>query len=139
MAALHAGACARHHVVAQVVEAEFGVGAVRDIGLICRNALGLAHAVLHQAHFHAQEVVQTAHPLAVSASEVVVHGNDVHALVGKRVQIAGEGRNERFAFAGFHFSDLSLVKRHAANELHVEVTHAHNALASLAHRGEGLG
>ena len=139
VAALHAGARAGHHVVAQVVETEFGIGAIRHVGLICGDALGLAHAILHQAHFHAQEVIQTAHPLAVSTSEVVVHGNDMHAFAGKRIQITGERRDERFAFAGFHFGDLAFMKRHAANELHVEMAHAHNALTSLAHRGERLG
>ena len=84
-------------------------------------------------------MIQTAHPLAVSASEVVIHGNDVHAFAGKRIQITGECRNERFAFAGFHFGNLAFMKRHAANELHVKMTHAHNTLAGLAHRGECLG
>ena len=63
----------------------------------------------------------------------------MHAFAGKRIQITGERRDERFAFAGFHFGDLAFMKRHAANELHVEMAHAHNALTSLAHRGECLG
>jgi hypothetical protein len=57
---------------------------------------------------------------------------------GEGVQVAGEGGDEGFAFAGFHFGDLALVKDDAADELDVEVTHLDGALAGFADDGEGF-
>ena len=60
-------------VVAQVVEAQLGVGDVGDVRAVGRLALGLAEARLHQAHAQAQEAVHLPHPLAVAPRQVVVH------------------------------------------------------------------
>jgi hypothetical protein len=63
----------------------------------------------------------------------------VNAVAGQGVQIAGERGDQRFSFAGLHFGNLALVQHHAADQLHIEVTHLHGAPAGLAHHGEGLG
>ena len=139
MAALHAGVGARDHVVAQVVEAEFGVGAVGDIGLV-GQLLGLgAHAVLDKAHAHAQKLIHLPHPLAVAARQVIVDGDDVHVLPAESVEIAGKRGHERLALARAHLGDLAVVEDHAADELDVEVTHAQRSHRRLAHRRERLG
>ncbi len=90
MAALHAGRAAGDHVVAQVVETELGVGAVGDIGLVGGLLRRRGHAVLNEAGLHAEETVDAAHPLAVAAGQVVVHGHDVHVVAGNGIQVAGE-------------------------------------------------
>ncbi len=127
------------HVVAQVVEAEFVVGAVGDVG-----GVGLALVVgLHlrevDADREAEEAVELAHPLGVALRQVVVHRDDVHAVAGERVQVGRQRRHQRLALAGAHLGDLAVVQHHAADQLHVEVAHAERALARLAHHGEGLG
>ena len=139
VSALHARFGARHHVVAQVVEAELRVRAVRDVGLIGGDLLVGAHAVLDEAHVHAEEAVHLAHPLAVAFRQVVVDGNHVHIVAGHGVQVAGQRGHERLAFAGFHLGDLPVVERHAADELHVEVAQPQRAHRGLAHGGERLG
>jgi hypothetical protein len=63
----------------------------------------------------------------------------VHALARKRVQVHGQRGRQRLALARAHFGDLAVVQRHAADELHVEVAHLHDALGALAHHGKGLG
>ena len=78
-----------------------------------------------------------AHPLGVALGEVVVDGDDVHALAGERVEIDGQRGDQRLAFAGLHLGDLALVQHHAADQLHVEVALAERALGGLAHGGEG--
>ncbi len=55
------------------------------------------------------------------------------------VEVAGEGGDEGFAFAGLHFGDFAGVEDHAADELDVEVAHADGAAAGLANDGEGFG
>ena len=88
---------------------------------------------------HAEEAVDAAHPLRVAAGEVVVDGDDVDALALERVQVGGQRRDQRLAFAGLHLGDLALVQHGAADELDVEVPHVEHAAAGLADDGEGLG
>ena len=77
------------HVVPQVVKAELVVGAVGDVGGV-GVLLGLSHhPVDDQAHGEAHEAVHLAHPLAVALGQVVVDGDDVHALAGQGVQVGG--------------------------------------------------
>src|SRR6202044_415365 len=58
------------HVVAQVVEAEFIVGAVGDVGGVGDATLVGCHLRQDHADVQAQEAVQAAHPLAVTVGEV---------------------------------------------------------------------
>ena len=129
---------AKRHVVAQIIEAVFVVGAVGDIG-----GIGLAFflAVLtrnNDTHAHAQKPVYLTHPFGVAARQVVVDGHHVHAFAGKGVQIHGERGHERLAFTGAHLRDLALVQHHSTDQLHVEMTHAQRALGHLAHASEGF-
>ena len=68
------------HVVAEVVEAELVVGAVRDVGGIGIPPLGIGQAVDDAADGEAEEAIDRAHPLGVAPRQVVVDGDDVHAL-----------------------------------------------------------
>ena len=112
VAALDAVFQAHGHVVAQVVEAEFVVGAVGDVGVV--GFLPQHHAKLvlvflgrgfaqvdeegffavlgagsHLQHAdgEAEQVVDGGHPAGVAAGQVVVHGDEVHAFAhGNAVQ-----------------------------------------------------
>ena len=139
VAALHALLGTGNHVVAQVIKAELGVGAVGDVGLVGRALELERHVVLEQTDGHAQILVDATHPLGVALGQVVVDGDDVHALTGDSVEIAGQRGDEGLAFAGLHLGDVTLVQRHGADELYIKVTHAHGALGSFAHGGKGLG
>ncbi|MGY3287707.1 hypothetical protein ACVWWP_000774 [Bradyrhizobium sp. LM3.6] len=124
------------HVVAQIVEAVFVVGAVGDVAGISRLALGIVQAVDDHAGGHAEEAVDLAHPGGVAAGEVVVDGDDVDALAGERVEIDRERRDQRLAFAGLHLGDVALVQHHAADQLDVEMALAERALGGFTDRGE---
>ena len=136
--ALHVVREVELHVVAQVVEAELVVRAVGDVAGVGDLALLVVEVVLDDADGHAEEPVDAAHPLRVAAREVVVDGDDVDALAGERVQIGGQRRDERLAFARLHLGDLAAVQHHAADQLHVEVPHVQRAAAGFADDGEGL-
>ncbi len=123
-------------VVAQVVEAEFVVGAVGDVGGVGGLALDVGLAVDDDADFHAEEVVDLPHPAGVALGEIVVDGDDVDALAGERVEVDGQRRHQRLALAGLHLGDAAVVEDHAADELNVEVTLAEGALGRLADGGE---
>ena len=139
MPTLHAAGRIGDHVVTQVVETELGVGAVGDVGLVGRALELQRHTVLQKAHAHAHIAVQATHPLGVALCQVVVDGDDVHALAGDSVEVAGERGNQGLALARLHLGDMALVQRHGADQLDVEVTHAQHALGRLAGDGEGLG
>ena len=130
------------HVVAQVVEAKFVVGAVGDVrrvGLFAANGPQVERAVVFdqvgrvkeeaglvndRGHRQPQGVVDWSHPLHVTPGEVVVHRDQVRATAEQRVQIERQGRNQGLAFASLHLGNLPLVEHGAAEELAVEVTHA---------------
>ena len=137
VAALHHLGALILHVVAQIVEAELVVGGVGDVAGIGRAPLLVGKAVHDDAGGQAEEAVDAAHPFGVAAGEIVVDGDDVDALADKRVEVDGQRGDQRLAFAGAHLGDAAIVKNHAADQLHVEGTHAEHAAGSLAHGGEG--
>jgi hypothetical protein len=89
---------------------------------------------LRQVHAGAQAepAVQAAHLLGVALRQVIVDGHHVHALAGQRVQVDRQGCHQGLAFAGAHLGDLAVVEDHAADQLHVEVAHLHDALGGFA-------
>ena len=58
---------------------------------------------------HAEEVIDRAHPLWVTPGQVVVDGDDMHALAGQRVEIDGKRGDQRLAFAGLHLGDAAVI------------------------------
>ena len=115
------------HVVAEVVEAKLIVLAVGNVGEVRAALLLLAHAVVHAANVEAEEPMNPAHRLSVTLSEIVVDGDDVHALAGQGVQVLRQRCDQSLSFTGSHLGDHVLVQDGAADELHVEVPHSQNA------------
>src|SRR5918998_2255660 len=126
-------------VIAQVVEAELGVGAVGEVRAVGLLALGEPHRLLDEAYLQAQKLVDLAHPTRVAPRQVVVDGDDVDALTGERVEVDGHGRGERLALACLHLGDLALVQGDPAHHLNVEGAHPQGAPGGLAHHRERLG
>jgi hypothetical protein len=126
-------------VVAQVVEAELVVRAVGDVARVLLAPLLGSLAGQDHAAGETEEPVHAPHELGLVAGQVVVHGDDVHALAGQRVEVRRCGRDEGLALAGLHLGDVAQVQRGAAHELHVEVALAEGAAGGLADRGERLG
>lgn len=48
-------------------------------------------------HLHAQEARHLPHPLAVTASQVVIDCHHVHTLARQRIQVGGQHCNKRLA------------------------------------------
>src|SRR5688500_6834689 len=137
MTTLHAGGEVKLHVVAQVVETEFVVRAVGDVGGVSCLPFEVIHVVLNTADFESEKTMDLAHPLGVAGGEVVVHSYDVNAAAsGQRIQIRRQSSDESFALAGAHLGNLSLVENDAADQLHVEMAHAGRANTCFAHDGE---
>ena len=101
VAPLHGPVEVRDHVVAQVVEAELVVRAVRDVGVVGlaardgrqvaqarivevhRRVVEVGRVVLEDADGDPEAVVDRAHPLRVTLGQVVVDRDQVHARAGR--------------------------------------------------------
>ena len=80
-----------------------------------------------------------AHPFGLVLGEVVVDGDDVHAVAAQGVEVRRQRRDEGLALAGLHLRDVAEVQRGAAHDLDVERALAEDPPGRLPHRGEGLG
>ena len=79
----------KHHVVTKIVKAHFVVGAVSDVRRVSRLALLIGAFVHDKTDGKAHEAVKFAHPLRVTARQIVVDGDNVHAFSGKCVEVGG--------------------------------------------------
>ncbi len=113
-----------HHVVAQIIETEFVVGAVCNIRLISRFSGLVGNSVDHAADRQSQECIDLSHPFRVTLCQIVVDRNDMHAFSLECVQISRQSRDQGLAFTGFHFGDPALMQNDAADDLHAEMLHA---------------
>ena len=127
-----------YHVVSQVIKAELVVGAVGNIRRIGGLARLGVQVVDNQPHGHSQKAVNFAHPLAVVSGQIVVYGNNMHALAGKRVQKGGQRGGQGFALAGAHFRDAALMQHDGAQQLHVEGALTQHAHGGFPHKRVGF-
>ena len=127
------------HVVTQIVEAHLVVGTVGDVAGIGLTPLFICQAVDDQAHGKTEEAVYLAHPLAVTAGQIVVDRDDVDALARQRVQIGRQNGDQRLAFTGLHLGDSALMQDDAADDLHREGLHPQDAPGRLPCRRKGIG
>ena len=80
-------------------------------------------------------MVERGHPLGVPLGQIVVDGHQMGAVPGERIEIQRQGRHQRLALTGLHFSDLALVQDHATQELDIEMPHRQRPPGGLpAHR-----
>ena len=138
VASLDGGLERGRHVVAQVVEAELGVGAVGDVGRIGISALRERHLVPDVLGLHPERLVDGRHPFGVALGQVVVDGDQVHVRASERIQVERHRRDEGLALTCLHLGDIALVEDDRAHDLDVEVPHAERPLGGLAHGRESL-
>ena len=136
--ALHAIGRLVDHVVTQVIKTKLVVGAVGDVAGISRLLFFARHLRQINAHTQAQKVIQAPHPLRIALGQVVVDRHHMHPATGQGIQVNSQGGGEGFALTGAHFSHFAMVQCHATAELHIKVTHLHDALRALAHHGKSF-
>ncbi len=103
-----------------MVEAGFLRGDVGHVRLVGGTPCGGRHPLLHGADRHPEPAIDRPHPFGISAREIVVERQDVHAAAGERVKRRGHHRGQRLAFAGEHLDHVPVVQRERRDELHVE-------------------
>src|SRR5690606_27113882 len=112
------------HVVAQIVETEFVVGAIRDIGAVrIAPGFGGRPVLVDAVHVRAVEHEQRTHPFAVAAGQVVVNGHDMDPSTRKRVEECRKCSHQRLSFPRGHFGNLAFMEGDTTDDLHVVVDH----------------
>ena len=136
---LHHLLAAVFHIVAEIVEAEFIVGAIGDVGGI-GFAAGVIVDIGHDdTDAEPEEFIDLAHPAGIARRQIIIDRHNMDALAGQRIEIDSERGDEGLAFAGTHFGDFSAVKHHPADQLHIEMAHPHGAPGGLADGRKGFG
>ena len=136
MAALHHFGEFVFHIVAQIIEAVFIVGAVGDVAGIGGAPVIILNAMHDDAKGEPEKAIDLAHPFGIAPGEIIIDRNNMHALARQRIEIAGEGGHQSFAFARAHFGNRAFMQHHAANELHIEMPLSKRPLGRFAHSGE---
>ena len=159
MAALDAVAQAHGHIVAQVIEPEFGVGAVGDVTFVGEAAIhqtqvslvlvrrlaleidneGLLAVLGGSGHLQhpdrkPQHMEDRRHPARVTPCQVIVDRDQVDSPVQQRVEIHGQGADERLSLAGPHLGDGAAVQGDTADQLDIIMSLADHPLGCFAHR-----
>ena len=127
-----------HHVVPEVVEPEFIVGAVGDVRCIGRLPGGIIHIVDDQPYRKAQEPVHPAHIFAVPAGQVVVDGDHMDPFPFQGIQIGRQGSHQGLPFTGTHLGDVPPVEDTAPDQLHIEMAQPQHPAGSFPDHGEGF-
>ena len=138
-APLHPALFAEGHVVAQIIEAELIVCAIGNIAGIGRLALLHGKAGYDHPGAQAQKGINLSHPLGVTPGQIVIDRDHMHAAARERVQAGRERGHQGLALARAHLGDIAVIQRHAADQLHIEMTHAEHPPTGLAHQRKGLG
>ena len=111
---------APHHVVAEIVEPELVVRAVRDVALVGGASLGAAGlGVVDAPDGEAEPLEEMAHPLRVAPRQIVVDGHEMRAAARQGVEVQRQRRDQRLPLARRHFGDFALVQHDPADELHI--------------------
>ena len=143
------------HIVAQIVETKFIVGAISNISgvgftatagsqglvtLIHDKRVGAIRSLigLDYTHRESQSLIQRCHPLGVATGQVIIYRDHMHPFTGQCIEVGGQCGNQCFTFTGAHFSNAALVQCHATDHLHIEVAHAHDSAGGLADQSEGF-
>ena len=93
--------------------------------------------LVNTVNAQAMKLKQRPVPFRVTFGQVIIDRNQVNAASAEGIQKSGQGRDQRFAFAGGHFGNLTRVEHHAANQLHVVVDHV--PFNGVARRIPGVG
>ena len=104
-----------YHVITQVVKAEFVIGTVSNVCSICSLTVGEIHVMHNQANRQTEELVNTAHILAVAACQIIIDSYNMHAFAGQCIQIYRCSSYQCFTFAGTHLGNFTAMQHYAAD------------------------
>ena len=112
------------HIVTEVVKTKFVIGTIGDISSISHAATRRVRLiVIYTFHLQAMELEKRSHPSTVSASQVVVHSNQMYSIASEGVKVKRQGSHQSFTFPCLHLCNFSLVQSNPSNELYIIMYH----------------
>jgi len=112
------------HIVTEVVKTKFVIGTIGDISSISHAATRRVRLiVIYTFHLETMELEKRCHPSTVSASQVVVHGNQMNSITSESVKVKRQGSHQSFTFPCLHLSNFSLVQSNPSYELYIIMYH----------------
>ena len=127
------------HIVTEVVEAEFIIRSVGNIGIIGNLSLIEIKVMDNEAYRETQEFINLAHPFTVSFGQVIIDRNDMNPFSFQRIQIHRSRCHQGFTFAGAHFCNIAAMEDDAADELYIKMTHAQYTAGCFADYRKSFG
>ena len=104
-----------YHVITQIVKAEFVICTVSNICSISSLTIWEIHIMHNQTYRQTEELVNTAHILAVAACQIIIDSYNMHALAGQRVQIYRRSSYQCFTFAGTHLGNFAAMQHYTTD------------------------
>src|SRR3546814_16389133 len=86
------------------------VGRVSDVATICGALFFSGLAGGDHPDGKPEEADDAPHPLRVTARQVVIDGDHVHALAGQCIEVSSQRRDQRLAFPVPHFGNLPVMQ-----------------------------
>ena len=112
------------HIVPKVVKAKLVVCTISDITPVCLTSLyGIRLVLIYAIYRKTVELIERAHPLRVTLGEVIIYGNNVNALAGKRIKKDRERSHQSLSLSCSHLRYHTLMQNNTANKLHIVVHH----------------
>ena len=111
------------HIVPQIIESKLIVRSVCYIAGIGRLSFRACKSVKYYADAESHKPEYLAHPIGVTACQVIVYRNDMDSLSLKSVEVSGHNGHEGLSLTGFHLGNTTLVKDDSSDELHSEGLH----------------
>ena len=134
--ALHEIFSVGYHVIAQIVESEFVICSVGYIAVVSSLLLRARLIVYDKTGGETKVLVDTSHLFAADSCKIIIDGDNVHTLSGKRIEIRRKNGNEGLSFTCLHLRNPSLMQKKSAYELYFERTFAENSVRCLAYKGK---
>ena len=112
------------HVITKIIETELVVGTEGDICQVCLATLvGIRTVLVDTIYRETVEHIERSHPLRVTLSQIVVHGNDVNTITSQGIQEDRCCTYKGLTFTGSHLGNLTLMENKTTEELYIVVNH----------------
>ena len=106
--ALHHFIRVMHHVIPEVIKAEFIVRTVSNVRIICvATGIAVGLMLVYTIYTEAEPFKDGAVPFTVSFCEVIIYSYDMYAFACKRIQVGGERAHKGFTFTRGHFCNAA--------------------------------
>ena len=149
-----------HHIVPQIIETKFIVGAIGNIAVVCflsadgfeeleaviigcvigietiRTGITTGAGILNHRCTQTQNVINRPHALQTYFAEIIVGRHQMRAFSGQGIQEQRQGSHEGLSLTGFHFRDFARMQDHPADQLDVIMTQADGSYGCLTHQGK---